>query len=245
MATFVLVPGAWLGGWAWAEPARRLRARGHTVYSVTLTGLGERVHLARPDVDLETHITDVLNVLQYEGLTDVILAGHSYAGAVITGVGDRAPDTVAAAVYVDTAPPWNGTSMLEMDSAAGQAQLRRHVEEHGAGWRLPFPGVGALGEQASVRGLSDDALALLAAKATPQPFGTWTQPLRLTRTDNPPYRRAVIVCDDMRVIRERWPDALPPMQPPAWQVHELDTGHWPMLSMPGELAEVLGRVAAE
>ena len=92
LATYVLVPGAWLGGWAWQDVAARLRRKGHDVYPVTLTGLGERVHLARPEVDLETHIADVVNTIKWNDLDDVILAGHSYAGTVITGVADRIPD---------------------------------------------------------------------------------------------------------------------------------------------------------
>ena len=80
--------GAWLGGWAWQDVATRLRAKGHDVYPVTLTGLGERVHLARPEVDLETHIADVVNTIEWNDLDDVILAGHSYAGIVVTGVAD-------------------------------------------------------------------------------------------------------------------------------------------------------------
>jgi pimeloyl-ACP methyl ester carboxylesterase len=97
----VLVAGACLGGWAWREVTVRLRALNHDVYPVTLTGLGERVHLANPDVDLETHIADVVNVLDYEDLTDVVLVGHSYAGIVITGVADRRPDRIGAVVYAD------------------------------------------------------------------------------------------------------------------------------------------------
>jgi pimeloyl-ACP methyl ester carboxylesterase len=92
MTAFVLVPVAWLGGWAWRDVTPRLRAAGHEVYTPTLTGLGERRHLARPDVDLDTHIQDVVNVLEYEDLRDVVLVGHSYAGIVVTGVADRAPD---------------------------------------------------------------------------------------------------------------------------------------------------------
>ena len=90
MATYVLVGGAWIGAWAWKSVAADLRARGHVVYPLSLTGLGERAHLARPEVDLETHITDVTNTLEFEDLSDVVLVGHSYAGSVITGAADRA-----------------------------------------------------------------------------------------------------------------------------------------------------------
>ena len=107
MTTFVLVSGAWLGGWAWQGVAPALRAAGHTVYTPTLTGLGERVHLARPEVDLDTHIEDVANLLRFEDLRDVVLLGHSYAGIVVTGVADRMPDRVAEVVLLETpsAPP--------------------------------------------------------------------------------------------------------------------------------------------
>lgn len=103
MATYVMVGGAWIGAWAWQRVARGLRANGHEVYPLSLTGLGERAHLARPDVDLETHIADVINLLEYEGLDDVMLVGHSYAAFVITGVADRAGDRLGALVYLDSA----------------------------------------------------------------------------------------------------------------------------------------------
>jgi pimeloyl-ACP methyl ester carboxylesterase len=110
MAAYVLVPGAWLGGWVWRDVAARLRGKGHDVYPITLTGLGERVHRARPEIDLETHIADVVNTIEWNDLRDVILAGHSYAGSVITGVADRIRDRVDQLVYVDSAPAqgWDG-----------------------------------------------------------------------------------------------------------------------------------------
>src|SRR5262245_45554786 len=104
MTTYLLVPGFWLGGWAWRPVTVALRERGHEVYPVTLTGLGERAHLARPDTDLDVHIEDALNLLRFEDLRDVVLVGHSYAGQVITGVADRIPERVAHLVYVDTGP---------------------------------------------------------------------------------------------------------------------------------------------
>ena len=102
MATFVLVPGFWLGGWAWHDVAQALRLAGHDVYPVTLTGLGERVHLGGPHVNLDTHITDVVNLLRYEDLRDVILVGHSYAAIVVNGAADQVPERIARLVFVDT-----------------------------------------------------------------------------------------------------------------------------------------------
>src|SRR4051794_30531978 len=108
MATFVLVHGAIVGGWCWRWVAPRLRSAGHEVYAPTLTGLGERVHLASPDTDLETHIRDIDNVLRFEDLTDVVLVGWSYGGMIVAGAADRAPERIAQLVYLDADAPRDG-----------------------------------------------------------------------------------------------------------------------------------------
>ena len=113
MTTYVLVGGAWLGGWCWQPVAHRLRDNGHDVYPATLTGLGERVHLASAEVDLETHITDVVNLIEYEGLRDVVLLGHSYGGLVVTGAADRIPERISQLVYLDTGPLPDGAVLIE------------------------------------------------------------------------------------------------------------------------------------
>jgi pimeloyl-ACP methyl ester carboxylesterase len=179
MATYVLVPGAWLGGWAWRGVAARLRAKGHDVYPITLTGLGERVHLARPEVDLETHITDVVNTMQWNDLQDVILAGHSYAGIVVTGVADRIPDRIQQLVYVDSAPFADGMAMTDLYPPDALAALRQAVDQTGDGWRWPFPGFEELAKNASLAGLGGPERAWIAAKAVAQPWATYTQPLHL------------------------------------------------------------------
>src|SRR5262245_27897653 len=108
MSTYVLVHGGGHGGWCWQRLARLLRAEGHEVYTPTLTGLGERAHLLSPHIDLDTHIADVVGVLKYEGLTNVILVGHSYGGMVITGVADRALAHVGHLVFLDASIPYDG-----------------------------------------------------------------------------------------------------------------------------------------
>ncbi|MEM7347490.1 MAG: alpha/beta fold hydrolase, partial [Chloroflexota bacterium] len=120
MATFVLVPGAWLGSWAWKKVIPHLQANHHTIYAVTLTGLGERVHLAHPEVNLETHIQDVVNVFEYQALDSVILVGHSYSGMVVTGVIDQIPDRVSHLVYLDAIVPRPGQSLFDDWSETGQ-----------------------------------------------------------------------------------------------------------------------------
>lgn len=118
-STFVIVHGAWGGGWAWQKVERMLRSRGHEVYRPTLTGLGERVHLANPAIGLDTHIDDVVNVLLYEDLRDVVLVGHSYGGMVITGVADRAPDRIRRMIYLDAFVPNDGESLMAITGGGG------------------------------------------------------------------------------------------------------------------------------
>jgi pimeloyl-ACP methyl ester carboxylesterase len=113
MATFVLVHGAWHGGWCYQAVARKLRAAGHEVHTPTLTGLGERRHLIGPGVDLDTHIQDVLNVVRYEDLTGFVLCGHSYGGMVVSGVADAIPGQISALVYLDAYVPKDGESIWD------------------------------------------------------------------------------------------------------------------------------------
>ena len=243
MATYVLVPGAWLGGWAWHDVATRLRAEGHEVYPMTLTGLGERVHLARPEVDLETHITDVVNTMVANDLDEVILAGHSYAGTVITGVADRVPERLSQLVYVDSAPLPNGVAMLDLYAPEAQAGLQQTVARFGDGWLFPFPGFDGLAENASIAGISEEQKLLVEAHAEPQPWRTYTQPLALTGSDDAsadkPYAQIIIACDDMRgMVAAGVPEILPYTTSP-WHYVELATGHWPMFSAPEALADLL------
>jgi pimeloyl-ACP methyl ester carboxylesterase len=249
----VLVPGACLGGWAWHDVASELRARGHEVYPVTLTGLGERVHLATPAVDLETHISDVVNLLEYEALEDAVLVGHSYAGIVVTGVADRRPERLHAVVYFDSSPFPNGMSLHD----AARPQLReaqqRDAEERGDGWRWPVPDRATLetGMFGSAAGLRDEHFRMFAERGTPQPFMTFTTPLRLEHDSPPGVRRAAIFCTDggitlelLEQLREQHDPRAMLFAAPDWELHELSTGHWAMFSEPGASAELLGRIAA-
>jgi pimeloyl-ACP methyl ester carboxylesterase len=243
VAAFVLVPGAWLGGWAWRDVAPRLREPGHEAYPVTLTGLGERVHLARPETDLETHIVDVVNAIEWNDLEEVILVGHSYAGIVVTGVADRVPERIGRLVYLDSAPLADGQAMIDLYPPEALAALKTAVDEHGDGWRLPFPGIAALGEDASLAGLSKADRTLMETKATPQPWATYTQPLRLRHPEGGDYQWVAIACDDVRGLVAAGIPPIVAMTQPPWRYLELATGHWPMFSAPGELAEALLTIA--
>jgi pimeloyl-ACP methyl ester carboxylesterase len=249
---FVLVPGACLGGWAWRDVARELRAAGHEVHAVTLTGLGDRVHLARPEIDLDAHITDVVSLLDVEELERAVLVGHSYAGIVITGVADRRPDRLGAVVWLDSSPVPDGIAIVDALSPEQRARQERDVRERGDGWRWPVVDRETLasGMFGSAAGLDEAQLTLIVERATPQPYATFTSPLRLTGREQPPYRRAMIVCTaggmTVAMLRELIAQGDPraaALDAPDWELYELATGHWPMFSSPVELAELLHRVA--
>jgi pimeloyl-ACP methyl ester carboxylesterase len=249
----VLVPGACLGGWAWRHVAGALRTLGHDVYPVTLTGLGERVHLARPEVDLETHIADVVNLLDYEGLEDAVLLGHSYAGIVITGVADRRAERLNAVVYLDCSPIPAGMTIADVQSPEQREQQLREVNEHGDGWRWPLPDRATLarGTFGSAVGLEDAHLDLVAERGTPQPYATFTSPLELTRSGVPDVRRVAIFCADGGIDLATLRDLIGQGDPraamfadPDWELHELATGHWPMFSQPDALTTKLHDIAS-
>jgi pimeloyl-ACP methyl ester carboxylesterase len=243
MTTYVLVGGAWLGGWCWQKVARRLRDDGHDVYPATLTGLGERTHLASPEVDLETHITDVANLIEYEGLQDIVLLGHSYGGLVVTGAADRIPERISELVYLDTAPLPSGGALIDKFPSEARQRTERQVEELGDGWKFPIPPLEELANLASLEGVDQDHLRLLYSRAAPQPIGTYTQPLRLENPAREGLPKVGILCSfSLDQVKEMVAGGHPlfrELSGPEWRFVELPTGHWPMFSRPEDLAEVL------
>lgn len=137
MSTFLLVLGAWLGGWCWSNVAAHLQVSGHTVISATLTGLGERAHLLSPHIELDTHVADIVGLLYHRDLSGVILAGHSYGGTVITAVAEQVPDRIRRLVYLDASVPRDGESNDDVIGPEMAAQLRSDAASGGAGWRVP------------------------------------------------------------------------------------------------------------
>ena len=133
--TFLVCHGAWSAGWAWKKMHPLMQAAGHRLVTPTYTGLGERAHLANPSIDLETHIQDILNVIKYEDLRDIVLVGHSYGGMVATGVADRARDRIAQLIYLDAFVPRDGQSLLDLNEPARQRM--RELAKSGDGWRVP------------------------------------------------------------------------------------------------------------
>jgi pimeloyl-ACP methyl ester carboxylesterase len=246
MATFVLVPGAWLGGWAWRGVAPLLRAAGHAVVPVTLTGLGERAHLSNPQVDLDTHITDVVNLLEFEDLRDVVLVGHSYAGSVITGVADRSPGRIGKLVYLDTGPLAGDTPFIQMTPPDQRPELDRQVKEHGDGWRIPpmLPWDG----DPSLAALAPDQRQWVRSRTVAQPLGTYTQPLRLQGGAGGELEKWLVSCTIPLVqVREMIASGHPwfrELAGPQWRFLERLGGHWQMFSAPEGLARPLEELAA-
>ena len=160
MATYVILAGASAGGWCFKPLTSRLRQAGHDVFTPTFTGLGERSHLLNREIDLETHILDVLQVFKYEDLQDVILVGGSYGGMVITGVADRIPQQVRHLVYLDAAVPDDGQAMVDLVDTTVLSAVLEVIKNHGEGWYLPVD-----------LSVND--------RATPHPLKTFTQPLQL------------------------------------------------------------------
>jgi pimeloyl-ACP methyl ester carboxylesterase len=133
--TFLVCHGAWGGGWSWKKMHPLMQAAGHRLLTPTYTGLGERAHLANPAIDLESHIQDILNVISYEDLGDIVLLGHSYGGMVATGVADRAREKIAQLIYLDAFVPRDGQSLFDLNEP-GRAPMREAAGS-GDGWRVP------------------------------------------------------------------------------------------------------------
>jgi len=226
MAAFVLVHGAWHGGWCWRRVAPKLRSAGHEVFTPTLTGLGERAHLARPEVGLETHVRDVSAVLDFEDLRDAVVVGHSYAGMVIAGLPAGSADRIAHLVYLDAYLPAPAQSLADIVGPARLARWRRLARAGGADWLIPPP-------EDDIFDITDAAdAAWVRGKLTPHPLKTFTDPACPAPPGRPELARTWILCR---------PPGAPPGRPPGegWQYRELATGHDAMITQPTELAELL------
>lgn len=237
MSTFVLVHGGWHGGWCWKYVTPLLRAAGHEVYTPTLTGLGERVHLARPEVDLTTHVRDVVNVLEYEALRDAVLVGHSYGGMVITGVAAAVPDRLAHLVYLDAFIPADGQSLMGLMAPERVQVIGEMVRATGDGWRLAGPG--PFSREALVResyGVTDEAdVRWIVDRLVDQPFGTFTEPVSAANPAAATLPRTFIHCTGWHAFDREAKQA----RQSGWRVHALPTGHDAMVTMPHELAALL------
>ncbi len=244
MTTYVLVPGLWLGSWAWRPVTEALRKRGHTVFPVSLTGMGERADEARPETDLETHVNDVVHLLNAEDLHDVVLVGHSYGGLVVTAAADRVPGRISQLGYIDSGPLPDGMSQNDFNPPDQQAANAELVAKHGDGWLLPPPPWAVLA--AGFPDVDDAAIEALTAHSVPQPWKTATAPVRLSGEWEKLPRFAILCSFTSETAREL-AEAVPAFRHMAgdqWRYFELPTWHWPMFSRPTELAEILDGVGS-
>lgn len=239
-ATFVLVHPAWHGAWYWKKVAPLLRARGCDVYTPTLTGLGELVHLARPDVGLRTHIVDVLNVLEYGDLHDVILVGNSSGGMVITAVAERAPQRIAQVVYLDAFVPGDGQSLLDLLSRERRQAFEEFARSEGEGWLVPR--FAQLPWEHIIRnlwGVHDDAdVRWMLARLVPTPLGHFTESVHLSNAASNRLPRTYVRCVQFQNARFDEHAAMA-RRTPTWRYREMAAPHLPPVTHPRELTELL------
>ena len=232
MARFVLVPGAWLGAWAWKDVTPFLERKGHSAYPVTLTGMGERVHLASKDVGMETAIQDVLNVIKYNELDDFVLAGHSFAGKVAAAVADRVHEKVKKVIYVDAFRPERVTKPQGGFDPANEFGA---LPPGGFAFPLTEGIVDRIGKDVKGRNRK-----WMMSMATPWPGKLATDPITLSKNYDK-VKEAYIFCslsgDPVdEIIAGKWGKLEGPYK-------VMETGHWPMITKPEELARNLASLA--
>ena len=233
--TIVLVHGAWHGGWCYGRVADLLRRSGHRVYTPTLTGLGERSHLLSRSINLSTHIADIVNMIRWEGLEQIILVGHSYGGMVVTGVADAMTDRVSALVYLDAFLPTAGKSFHDI-LPAEVAEAQVNGANAGNGFTVPPIPAAAFNVNEADRSWVDSL-------CTPHPLGTLTQPIELTGS----YTR--IACKSYVLATQNpmplFQDFARSMRKePSCISYELPCGHDVMIDLPKETAAIIAEAAA-
>jgi pimeloyl-ACP methyl ester carboxylesterase len=230
MSTFVLVHGAWHGSWCWKRVRSALTAQGHTVFTPTLSGVGERSHLLSREINLDTHIADVTNLIRWEELSDVVLCGHSYAGIVVRGVAEQIPERIRALVYLDAFVPENGQSLYDCLPAELRQQQLDGAREQGEGWKVPpIP--------AEAFAVNDKDRDWVNRQCTMQPIATFEQKLRITgavnRIGNVTYMLASGWSGSP--FRQFYDQA----KAKGWKTLDFPCGHDVMLDQPEELSRAL------
>lgn len=216
-ASFVLVHGAWHGGWCWQRVADRLTAQGHRVYAPTLTGVCERSHLDSPSVDLSTHIRDVVNEIRWKDLENVVLVGHSYAGMVISGVAEQVASKIASIVYLDAFVPADGQSLVDLGGKADAGPFT-----------APIP--------AATFAVNEADRAWVDSKMTPQSTACFTEKIKLTGAYQRIARKAYIRANKFAVFAKTQEKL---RSDPSWKHWVVDCGHDIMIDKPDELTSIL------
>ena len=213
-----------------------MRAFGHELVTPTLTGLGDRSHLAAPHIDLDLHIRDVIETIEHEALRDFILLGHSYGGMVATGVANRMADRVAELVYLDAFVPRDGQSVFDLLPPAMAEKMRQRCRDEGQGWLIP--------SNPLPPDTSEEDRQWILPRRGMQPLGTHEQPIKLD-ADAQPLPRSYIYCTHAGPGDVFAPFAAQASSEPGWRYFEMEASHSPHITEPEALAHVLARIAGD
>ena len=227
MATIVLAHGAWSAAWAWKKMRPLMADAGHTFFTPTQTGLGERAHLAQPSIDLETHIADLLAVIDVEDLRDVVLLGHSYGGMIATAVADRIPERIAQLIYVDAFVPRDGQSLAVLVGA--EFEEMRAKAAAADGWRIPPPPIAP--------DTSPEDRAWIDVRRTPQPIKCFEQPLALRNGEPRMPRTYIRAMNNKQQIFGQFAERA--RSESGWTSLEIASTHSPNVTAPTELMALL------
>jgi pimeloyl-ACP methyl ester carboxylesterase len=231
--TFVLVHGSWHGGWCWRRVADLLEKRGHKVFAPTLTGLGERSHLMSAMITLQTHITDIANVIKWENLSDVVLVGHSYAGFVISGVAEKALPSISSIVFLDAFLPENGESVVDLAPPELRATSLAAAAKNEVGRPVP---------PAKAFHVNEQDQAWVDSKLTPQPTFVSLEPIALTGAREKIAKKTYIRATSYP--NPRFDGYLERLKTnPAWRTYGVPSGHDVMVDKPEQLSDILMEVA--
>jgi pimeloyl-ACP methyl ester carboxylesterase len=237
MATFVLVHGAWHGRWCWKRVRKALQARGHDVFTPTLTGVGERSHLLSQQVNLDTHISDVENLMRWEDLSDVVLCGHSYGGCVIGGVADHVPERIRALVYLDAFVLESGENLAQHIPESQYRQLLEGVQAIGEGWKVPpIP--------AEVFNVNAADREWVNRQCTMQPLDTFEQRIQVSG-DARKIAHVTFVLATGFVEGSPFPPFYEKAKAQGWKTMTVPCGHDVMLDLPDELTGILVDVSKD
>ncbi|MEZ5592799.1 MAG: alpha/beta hydrolase [Gammaproteobacteria bacterium] len=231
MSTYVLVHGAWHGGWSWRWVRKILEQNHHRVYTPTMTGLGERAHLLSANITMDTVIEDIANVLRYEDLSDVILVGHSFAGTVISGVAERVPDRVRQLIYLDAAILEDGESMFGCMPSEIAAERQRLARETSNGMSLPIPSAASLGI------LDHEQWAFLKRFLTPTAAVHLRYAFAASKSTGEGFPCSYIVCTNPAYAPLAW--SYDRAKKYGWPIIPINTGHDAMVSAPEALSKIL------
>ena len=231
--TFLVCHGAWSAGWAWKKMHPLMQAAGHRLITPSYTGLGERAHLAHQALDLEAHIADMLNVISYEDLSDIVLVGHSYGGMVATGVADRVRERIAQMIYIDAFVPRDGQSLFDLNEPAIESM--RKAARDGDGWRIPPMQTPPDTSAADVEWLS--------ARRVAMPIKCCEQKLRLLHGE-PAVPRSYIYATRITPADTFGQFSRRTKSEAGWRHFEIDASHSPNVTAPEALMALLQEIVA-